>query len=177
MEEMKLKYFRKIIVGIAFVLCILFFTLPLVQCTQDNSKTASGWEIATGTGDLYSQNGGGDPIILLLLIIPIILAILAILNKSFATLSYISISGLVAKIIFIIVAYDRINSDGAFELTSSNWLVIIIYIGLCIFTIYCKNIEYSKYMLNYVKKCIKCRQVLEEKTYECPYCRSITFYH
>ncbi len=31
---------------------IFFFVLPLIQCSQDDSINASGWEIATGSGDL-----------------------------------------------------------------------------------------------------------------------------
>jgi len=146
MEETKAKKFKKIIMGCAALLCIFFFTLPLVQCTADSSLTASGWEIATGTGDLYQEGTSGDPLAFLLLVIPIVLVAFALLNKTFALMSKVSIAGVAAKILFLIVASVRLNSDdigGMLELTSFNWLVLIIYIGLCGFTIYCKKQETS----------------------------------
>jgi hypothetical protein len=111
-----------------------------VQCTQDSSKTATGIEIATGTGDLFGKNDNGYPIAFLLIIIPVTLLILAFTNKSFAILRNISIAGLLAKITFLIYSNWLLNSGnykGAFELTGFNWLVLTIYIGLCVFTFYC----------------------------------------
>ena len=135
--------FRYIIMGCAFILCILFFTLPLVQCSQDSSYTASGWEIATGTGNLFSESEkGGYPAAFLLIIIPVVLLILAFTKKSFAVLSSVSIAGLVAKIIFLIYANFLLNSGdykGAFELTGNNYLVLFLYIGLCVLTLYCSK--------------------------------------
>jgi hypothetical protein len=58
MEESKQKLYKNIIKGSAILLCLLFFTLPLVQCSQDSSINASGWEIASGTGDLFSNSDG-----------------------------------------------------------------------------------------------------------------------
>ena len=143
MDETKSRY---IVRGCGILLCILFFTLPLVQCSQDSNLTASGWEIATGTGQLYSYGNGtdGDPVVFLLLIIPGVLLTLAFLNKSFAILRNISIAGLAAKIIFLIVANARINSSdyqGAYVLTGYNWLVVLIYVGLVGFTYYCAKRE------------------------------------
>jgi len=140
MDESKQKLYRNIIKGSAILLCLLFFTLPLVQCSQDSSINASGWEIATGTGDLFANSDGGYPFAFLLLIIPAVLLILAFTNKSFKLLRNTSVAGLLAEIIFLIYANAVLNSGeykGAFKLTGSNWLVAIIYIGLCALTYYC----------------------------------------
>jgi ribosomal protein L40E len=132
---------RYIIMGGAVILCILFFTMPLVQCSQDSSKTATGIEIATGTGDLFDKNDSGYPLAFLLLIIPVVLLILAFTKKSFTVLRNISIAGLLAEIIFLIYANSLLNSEykGDLELTGYNWLVFALYIGLCVFTIYCSK--------------------------------------
>jgi len=133
---------RNIIKGCAIILCILFFTCPLVQCSQDSSINASGLEIATGTGKLFSKGDSGNPVVFVLIIIPVVLLILAFKNKSFAVLSYVSIAGLVAKIIFTTYVFVLLNSDkykGAFELTVFNWLILALYIGLCVFVHHCKN--------------------------------------
>ena len=144
MDESKLKLFKNVIKGCALLLCVLFFTLPLVQCSQDNSITASCWEIATGTGDLFGENNSGYPLAFLLIIIPISLFILAFINKSFGVLRNVSIIGLLAEIIFLIYANSLLNSDeykGAFELTGFNWLIAILYTGLCVFSHYCIKSE------------------------------------
>ena len=108
--------------------------------SQDSSYKATGWEIATGTGNLYNEKGEGNPLVFLLIIIPIILVVLAFLNKPFTVLRIVSIAGLGAKIIFMIVAYQKISSDdygGALVLTPYNWFVLAIYAGLIIFIQYC----------------------------------------
>jgi hypothetical protein len=142
---MEIKIFRNIIMGSAVVLCIFFFTLPLVQCSQDSSLTASGWEIATGTGKLYGEaDESGNPLVFSLLIIPAILLTLTLMNKPFVVLRNVSIAGLAAKIIFLIGTYMQLNSEdykGALVLTAFNWLILAAYIGLCVFTHYCKKLE------------------------------------
>jgi hypothetical protein len=145
MDESKLKLYKNVIKGSAILLCLLFFTLPLVQCSQDSSVNASGWEIATGTGNLF-RNNSGYPLAFLLLIIPVVLLIQAFTNKSFKLLRNTSIAGLSADIIFLIYANSLLNSGeyrGAFKLTGSNWLLAIIYIGLCALTYYCAKEGYS----------------------------------
>jgi len=136
---------RHAIKGCGIVLCILFFTLPLVECSVDSSLNASGWELASGTGNLLGGVGGnGFPAVFLLIIIPIVLLILAFLNKPFAMLTYVSIAGLTAKVVFIIGAYINLNSGdfaGAFQVTAFAWFVLALYIGLCVFTYYCKRLE------------------------------------
>jgi predicted tellurium resistance membrane protein TerC len=140
-EETKKKNFRHIVKGCALVLCLLFFVCPLVKCSQDSSLTASGWEIATGTGKLFSEDkDDGNPLVFALVIIPAVLLALAFTNKSFIVLRNVSIAGLVAKIIFLIAVNMKLNSDdykGAFELTGNNWLIVFIYVGLIGFMQYC----------------------------------------
>ena len=122
------------------VLCVLFFVLPLVQCSQDSSINASGFQIASGTGDLMSQAGQSYPVVFLLLIVPIVLVVVAFMGKSLAMIRNVSIAGLVAKIIFMIAAYRMLSEGdfgGSFVLTSFNWFVIIIYAGLVCFAQYC----------------------------------------
>ena len=145
MEEMIKNYGRGIVMGCAILLCILFFTLPLVQCSQDSSVSASGWEIATGTGDLFDKDdNGGYPFFFMLLLIPAVILIYALINKSYGELGYISALGIIAKVSFLIVTYVLLNSSenkGAFELTVFAWLVLVLYIGLCVFCQYCRKLE------------------------------------
>jgi len=124
------------------VLFVLFFTLPLVQCSQDSSMNATGWEIATGTGDLFNNtDSGGYPFVLVLLVVLGFLLICALGPADevpFSMVRNFSILGLAAQIIFIIVAYNKLNeSRGAFILTPYNWLVVAIYAGMIGFTQYC----------------------------------------
>jgi hypothetical protein len=126
------------------LLCVLFFTAPLIQCSQDSSLSATGLEIAARTGKLMGESDTAYPIVLLLLLIPIVLVIIAFTNKSFAALRNVSIAGLAAQIIFMIAAYSMLNSGeyaGAFVLAPFNWLVIAIYSGLICFTLYCGKQE------------------------------------
>ena len=171
---------KNIIKGGALLLCILFFTLPLVQCSQDSSLTASGWEIATGTGDLFDKGDNGYPFAFLLVIIPISLLILAVTNKSFGVLRNVSITGLLAEIIFLVYANSLLNSGeykGAFKLTGFNWLIVIIYAGLIAFTHYCINHEEGSYSQNKKhyssnKKCRQCGTIYSGSQYSCPKCNS-----
>jgi len=124
---------------VGLLLCILFFVLPVVQCSQDNSINATSYQIATKTGNLMREADSGYPIVFIFLLIPIILIVVAFI-KSFAVLRIISIIGLVAKSGFIIAANIMLRSsdmDGAFVLTPYVWLIIIIYAGLVGFTHYC----------------------------------------
>jgi len=134
---------RTIIKIVGLVLCVLFFTLPLVQCSQDSSINATGWEIATGTGDLFENADNSDwyPLIIVLLVIPGLLLGCDLIPGDkipLPALRYISIAGLATQIIFMIIAYNKLNdSQGAFVLTPYNWLVIAIYAGIIGFTQYC----------------------------------------
>jgi RNA polymerase subunit RPABC4/transcription elongation factor Spt4 len=141
--------------------------MPLVQCSQDSSKTASGWEIATGTGDLFGEKDKGYLFAFLLIVIPIILLITAFVSSSFVMLRNISIAGLLTKIIFLIYAHSLLNSGeykGAFELTGFNWLVLSIYIGLCVLAFYCTKSESE------VKKCPFCANEVNKEAVVCQFC-------
>ena len=127
------------------LLCVLFFVAPLAQCSQDSSLRATGLEIASGTGKLMSNADTSYPIVFILLVIPAILVIIAFASKSNAMLRNVSVAGAASQIIFMIVAYAMMNSgegqnailNGAFELTTFNWFIVAIYVGLICFTQYC----------------------------------------
>ena len=147
-EESKSKNFRHVVKGIALLLCVCFFVMPLVKCSQDSRLTASGWEISTGTGDLFdSGSNNGFPMGFMLLIIPAILLIMGFMSVSFKALRNVSIVGLIAKCIFMIVAHIKLSSGdlkGAFELTGNNWLIVFIYFGLIGLMQYCMGQEKMK---------------------------------
>jgi len=131
---------KMIVKIVGLILCILFFTLPVVQCSQDSSLNATSWQLATKTGNLMEEADNGYPVVFILLLIPIALLVIAFIGKSFAVLRIISIVGLIAKCAFIVVANILLKSDdleGAFVLTPYVWLIIIIYAGLICFTQYC----------------------------------------
>jgi hypothetical protein len=131
---------KMIVKIVGLVLCVLFFVLPVVQCSQDSSLNATSWQIATKTGKLMDNADKGYPVAFVLLLIPIVLLVMAFINKSFAVLRIISIAGLIAKCAFIVVANIILKSgdlEGAFVLTSYVWLIIVIYAGLIGFTQYC----------------------------------------
>ena len=154
MDENKKKMFMNIVKGGAVILCIFFFTLPLVQCSQSSNLKASGWEIATGTGNLNRNipgNNSGEPLAFILIIAPIVLFYFAFKNKPFKTLRYTAIAGLGSQIIFMLVAYSRLNSGtyrGAFKLTGSNWVILLIYAGLVYINHYCIQQEEAEQIKN-----------------------------
>jgi len=136
----KLRYIFK---AGALLLCILFFTLPLVQCTVSSDINATGLEIAVGSGVLMenvSNEEGANPFVFALLLIPLVMLVLSFLKKSFAVLRNISIAGLIAKIVFMISSTIKFNSsdyESMVKLTVYNWFVVFIYVGLIILAAYC----------------------------------------
>jgi len=118
------------------LLCVLFFTLPLVQCSQDSSINATGYELGNTHSDYYDKDY--EPI-WALFIIPFTLLACAFSDEiHFSALRNISIAGLAAQIIFMIIASNKLKeSEGAFVLTPFNWLVIAIYAGMIGFIQYC----------------------------------------
>jgi len=137
---------KMIVKIVGLILCVLFFTLPVVQCSQDSSINATSWQIATKTGGLMKNADNGFPVVFILLLIPVLLLVMAFFSKSFTPLLIISIIGLIAKCAFIVIANIMLKSgefEGAFILTPYVWLIIVIYAGLIGFSQYCivKRIE------------------------------------
>jgi len=140
MNEAKRKTFLHAIKGWAILLCVLFFVCPLIKCSESDRVTATGWEIATGTGKLFEDAEGGYPLAFALALIPAVVLVLALVNKSFTALRNTSIAGLAAKFAFLIVAYAKLSSGafkGAFVLTYGNWFIVLLYAGLIGFTHWC----------------------------------------
>jgi len=134
MEIVLKKWFKQVFRIWALLLCIFFFVLPLVRCSENSSLNATGYQIATGTGDLYDDSGeNGDPLVFVLLFIPVVLLIMAFLSKSYKPLRNGAVVGLIAKIGFITAASIKLGSEeysGTFELTGYNWFITAVYIGL-----------------------------------------------
>jgi hypothetical protein len=144
MNEAKRKTFGHVVKGWAILLCLLFFVCPLIKCAESDRVTASGWEIATGTGKLFEDKGGANPFVFALVLIPAAVLVLALLNKPFTVLRNTSIAGLAAKIVFMIAAYVKMNTGdfkGAFVLTVGSWFVLLLYAGLVGFTHWCAGQE------------------------------------
>jgi hypothetical protein len=123
----------------AAILCVLFF-LPLVQCSDYRELNVSGWEISTGTGEVFRETDlNANPLAFSLLIIPVVLFGVTQAGKAFNVVRNVSISGLSAIIVFIAWILIWVNSEIAgsrhsvsdiIEFTFSTWLILIIYIGL-----------------------------------------------
>ena len=161
---------RNIVRGGALLLCFSFFTFPLVQCSQDSHLNASGWELATGTGDLFDTASCGYPLVSLLIIVPVILLILAFANKPFLELRNVAIAGLVTKVVFIIATYAERNSNdfrGDFGLTASSWLVLAMHIGLCLLAHCSISYDYAENAPGSNKKCRQCEK--HSGPASCPY--------
>jgi len=171
METSKLDLL-KIIVGVcAIVMCILFFAAPVVSSGlgglfSGNSGGYTAFNFGTG-----SNNAQTFPVAFLLLIFPAILAILAFMKQSFKALCAGSIVCLVGQIIFVSVASNLVSWGE--ELTGINWVILAIYIGLCIITIVgIKNEDYG-YSSNgqsfSEKKCRQCGTIYSGSSI-CPKC-------
>jgi hypothetical protein len=100
--------------------------------TEDPYYAGPWGDSGTGLDVAVGNFGQGFPVAWLLLIFPAVLAILAFLNQSFKVLCGASIVCLIGKIIFVSVAPNFGD-----KLTANNWIILVLYLGLCGFTIYC----------------------------------------
>ena len=132
--------FRLIIKICAAVLCVMFF-LPLVRCTYYDNISASGWNIATGTGELMTDAETMNPLAFVLLIIPIGLFFVSHTEKPFTVLRNVSAGGLAAIIVFMIWVKNA-SGGGDYdygkylEFTGFTWIILMMYIGLISFAHY-----------------------------------------
>ena len=154
----------KLFVGVcALLMCILFFTVPLIQA--DRSTTLTGWDFVVGKGSRYVQ----FPAIILLLISPALLSILAFLKKSYKILSVLSSICLVLDIVYLIVASSMLSSwQYSGEIKVGNWLILIIYIALCCMTFI--GIKGEKQSQEPTKKCPFCANEIKLEAIICQFC-------
>ena len=124
------KALKLVVQGIALVLVLLFFSVPLVSCSMDSSITANGWEIASGTGDMMSDDSA-HPFAFFLLLIPLAIVGLGFLKRSAATLMWLAIAGIANKFLFIfwVIMQDSFQ-ENLIEFTSFTWIVLLLYAGL-----------------------------------------------
>jgi len=139
MKEFKLSIQKLIIGEIAFALCIFYFLLPIINVgfiglfINLNDINVTSWEYVIGKKHFYN-----NPFALILFIIPALLFLSAITNKSFKTLGLISLIGLISKIFFWSITDTKLRH--AFyigEYSMNNWLYLFVYIGLCAFSFIC----------------------------------------
>ena len=132
MELSKQTLFKIIIGGVALIMCLLFFVVPLlIDLVEQMGGEHSGYtafNFATGSNGAQSF-----PVAFLLLIAPVALAILAFIKQSFKILCGVSAICLILQIVFVIATSSMRASGEA--LTGANWMILTIYVGLCILTL------------------------------------------
>jgi len=170
----------------AFLLVIFFFMLPIVQCTQESTMAYTGWEISVSKSNSTSSdndnfdktisgisnylnvnipgNNNAHILVFLLLIVPIIFIVLAFTNVSFIVLRNVSLIGLAVKVTFIIIVYAKYGDY--FIPTIFCWLILGIYIGICVFAFYCTKDE----RLRTIKKCPFCANDIKKEAIVCQFC-------
>jgi len=120
----------------AFLLIVLFFTAPLLQCKGNSSVSATGWQLSTGSGSLMEKSKDGPAVVVfIMLLVPLGLLIFAFTKKSFTWLRNLSIGSLLLEIIFLILLHSEVNSSeakGSLEVTVFNWLILFLYIGMVV---------------------------------------------
>ena len=129
MELSKQTLFKIIIGGVALIMCLLFFVAPLLKNVEmaffGEKSGYTAFNFATG-----SNGAGSFPVAFLWLIAPIVLAILAFMKRSFKILCGASTLCLILQIVFIVVISIMRDSNEA--LTGANWVILALYVGLCI---------------------------------------------
>ena len=124
----------------AIVLVVFFFVLPLVRCTYDPDLTATSWNMASGTGEIFDEfgrTGEGIPVLFVFLIIPLALAIVTFLSirplgKFYLIQTGIATAGILTKLYFTIELNDRIRRGIGFESTGFSWVILLIYVGVAV---------------------------------------------
>ena len=107
------------------LLCALFF-LPLATCSSFTGLDGDGMNgIKIGTSD------DGNPLVFLLLIIPIVLLFISFKENVYAALRNMSIVGCIGIIIFMIML--NVQTDGMMKPTLFTYLKLVIYIGLVVY--------------------------------------------
>ncbi|MDR1256168.1 MAG: zinc ribbon domain-containing protein [Spirochaetaceae bacterium] len=167
MEEAKQISCNNTVKAFAILLCVLFFVLPLVQ--GRSGYTASGWEVAVGTGNLFSATSDSSyPFFFLFLIVPIILLVQAFARKSFAVMGIVSLIGLFFQFAFIITVQAGGRNWG-FRLTGISWIVLAVYIGLCAFIFHWAKLDKSINNQS-LKKCPFCANEIKIDAVVCQFC-------
>ena len=144
-----------------FLILLFFLTMPLMHVSNNTSQSASAYEIATGSGELFNTinsvlseinaAASGYPVAFVLLLIPGLILILSFTKVPYIVISVISAAGVLAKIVFVIVMSSQLNSDvfhfiyGKMEssmgLTAWNFIIMVLYVGLAVFGYFIPKIE------------------------------------
>ena len=101
--------------------------------------TATGLNIATGTGNLFQiSDHSAYPFVFLLLIFPLALLIIVFILKSINVLGIISGVGLLLNIAYVIIFANVTDTFGIrqFYFMNPNILVFLLYIWLCFFAFF-----------------------------------------
>ena len=139
-ETGKQKQIVMIIRVCAILLMVFFFVLPLVRCTYEPDLAVSGWNVATGTGEVYELFGNRVrvvPVLFIFLIIPLALAMVTFLSirplaKYYFIQMVLAITGVLAKLYFIMEMNNRIRRAVGVESTGFHWLILLMYVGVAV---------------------------------------------
>ncbi|MCL2224426.1 MAG: zinc-ribbon domain-containing protein [Defluviitaleaceae bacterium] len=134
---------RQIFQFAAVALVICFFILPLASCTATNNLTATGWQIATGTGEMMSMSqDGGNTSAFILLGVSLAVAWGAFKPEKYKELRSYLIYGVVANVTFAVsVLHQSSNRGQPIELTPFFWMQLVAYVGLAVFAHHCADME------------------------------------
>ena len=105
--------------------------------------------------EIIPKGNYANILVFLFLIIPIVYIVLLFSNISFLKLLIVPVIGLLLKITFIIIVYMQYGVY--FIPTIFSWIILVIYMGLCTFAIYCYRAEKSKKKLKNAKPALNKR--------------------